>query len=235
MRKYLKKLIYSLPWSYEVIQYYHRLILPSISTSGEYWKKRYQKGGDSGYGSYNHLAEFKGEVINEFVDANNIGSVIEFGCGDGNQLKYFHLKKYIGYDISETAVSLCQKLYRHDRTKQFKLLSQYKSETADLVMSLDVIYHLLEDNVYFDYMERLFAASNRFVIIYSSDRDEYKHKRTSHVRHRKFTEWVQENAQEFQLIKFIPNKCLYSTRKSKGISLPDFYIYQQKEKEREEN
>ena len=35
--------------------------------SRKYWNNRYAKGGTSGEGSYNHLAQFKGDVINNFI------------------------------------------------------------------------------------------------------------------------------------------------------------------------
>ncbi|MGB3152863.1 MAG: hypothetical protein WBB27_19565, partial [Maribacter sp.] len=68
----------------------------SFTNSREYWADRYQKGGNSGAGSYNKLAEFKGEIINDFVSKNNIKTVIELGFGDGNQLEYFQFPSYIG-------------------------------------------------------------------------------------------------------------------------------------------
>lgn len=35
--------------------------------SKNYWENRYKSGGNSGAGSYSNLAEFKAEIINEFV------------------------------------------------------------------------------------------------------------------------------------------------------------------------
>ena len=54
-----------------------------------YWENRYKNNGNSGAGSYGRLAEFKADVINNFIAENKITSVIEFGCGDGNQLSLF--------------------------------------------------------------------------------------------------------------------------------------------------
>ena len=58
-----------------------------FTASDDYWEERYSKGKNSGAGSYNELARFKAEVLNGFVQKQNIRSVIEFGCGDGNQLQ----------------------------------------------------------------------------------------------------------------------------------------------------
>jgi hypothetical protein len=54
--------------------------------SQSYWEDRYVSGGTSGPGSYDAQAEYKADFLNRFVRENAIGSVIEFGCGDGNQL-----------------------------------------------------------------------------------------------------------------------------------------------------
>ena len=60
---------------------------PAFSTSGSYWEERYARGGNSGAGSYNRLAEFKAEYLNRFVSEHEIKTVIEFGSGDGGPLR----------------------------------------------------------------------------------------------------------------------------------------------------
>ena len=81
---------------------------------------RYETGGNSGDGSYNRLAEFKAEIINEFINKNKISKVIDFGCGDGNQLKLLRVPSYIGYDVSPRALQVCRKEFPNDHTKKFK-------------------------------------------------------------------------------------------------------------------
>jgi len=202
----------------------------AFTTSDKYWKDRYAKGGNSGTGSYNNLAEFKAEVINDFVAKNNISSVMEFGCGDGNQLKYFNFQNYIGYDVSPEAISMCSKIFKNDSTKQFKLLDSFKNEFVDLTMSLDVIYHLVEDDNFTDYMEKLFNSSNKYVIVYSSNADDHENNGISpHVKHRKFTTWVETNATEFEQIKFIPNRFPYNGN-GEISSYADFFIFRKKNK-----
>lgn len=148
------------------------LPLLKFRSSSKYWQERYRLGGDSGAGSMGVAAAYKATVLNEFVAAHHVESVIEFGCGDGRQLALAQYPEYLGIDISADAVRLCADRFQTDRSKAFKLLDDYQGERADLTLSLDVIYHLVEDAVYDDYLQRLFAAGNRFVIIYSTDRSE---------------------------------------------------------------
>ena len=76
--------------------------------SGRYWEQRYLSGDNSGSGSYNRLAQFKAEVLNDFVEKNNVSEVVEWGCGDGNQLKLAKYPRYTGFDVSQKAVDICK-------------------------------------------------------------------------------------------------------------------------------
>jgi SAM-dependent methyltransferase len=193
--------------------------------SGTYWETRYKTGGNSGAGSYGKLSIFKSEVINGFVKDHDVKSVIEFGCGDGNQLTLADYKSYMGFDVSETAISACRSLFKRDNTKSFHLMSDYRGQKAELGMSLDVIYHLVEDATFNAYMKTLFDASNRFVIIYSSDKDAHQSQWTPHVRHRKFSSWITENLTNWSLLTHVPNRHP-GTGELKDSSFADFYIYQ---------
>ncbi|MCZ4409253.1 methyltransferase domain-containing protein [Cryomorphaceae bacterium 1068] len=224
----IKSAIKKIPLLRNIAMYFYKNVYGTseFRNSGEYWENRYKLGGDSGAGSYNILAEFKAEVINEFVKKNDIETVIEFGCGDGNQLKYFNFKSYIGFDVSRTAINKCRDMYESDSTKQFETLESYNKEKADLVLSLDVIYHLIEDITYFDYMKKLFSSSNKYVIIYSSNDDEHENNNVAaHVKHRKFTNWVEHNAPNFRMIKQIPNKHPFNGINEVS-SYADFFIFQ---------
>ena len=193
--------------------------------SKKYWIARYERGRNSGEGSYSNFAEFKAEVINKFVQENNIRSVIELGCGDGNQLTLAKYPNYIGFDVSPKAISICESLFSSDPAKKFFLMDDYAGQTAELTMSLDVIYHLTEDAVFESYMALLFNSSSRFSIIYSSNKDENLPNGAPHVKHRKFTDWVERNRPDWNILMHIPNK--YPWKESSGTgSFADFYIFQ---------
>jgi len=203
------------------------LLIKSVpfETSHHYWIERYNKGGNSGAGSYNDLAVYKAEIVNSFVKKNNIISVIEFGCGDGNQLKYMNFISYTGYDISPRAIKMCMEIFRSDTSKQFMLMDDYKGNKAELTLSLDVIYHLVEDDVFNKYMDRLFSSSGKYVIIYSSNSDDHENNNIApHVRHRNFTRWVDKNRPDFKLTDHIPNKYPYDGDGNTS-SYADFYFF----------
>lgn len=168
--------------------------------SQAYWEERYKRGDDSGAGSHGRSARLKAQVINAFVIAHDVKSVIEFGCGDGHQLALAEYPQYMGFDVSEAAIQRCRQLFWNDRAKRFGLLSEYRGEKADLALSLDVIYHLVEDDVFSAHMAAVFRASNRYVVIYSSNENRNPWFLGKHLRHRKFTMWISENAPDWRLL-----------------------------------
>lgn len=198
---------------------------PPFSGSRSYWEDRYAVGGNSGVGSYGLFAEFKADILNKFVADHHVQTVIEFGCGDGNQLGLANYPKYLGFDVSDTAISKCCEAYRSDESKSFRLLSGYHQDKADLTLSLDVIYHLVEDGIFEDYMRLLFDASDRYVIIYSSDTDDNSGNDSVHVRHRQFTKWINDNLKNWRLVEHIPNRYPYRGDYRTG-SFADFFIYE---------
>ena len=192
--------------------------------SADYWENRYAEGGNSGSGSYNRLAKFKAEIINGFVDRNNIRKVIEYGCGDGNQLELANYPSYLGIDVSETVLGQCEVRFKSDLTKDFSISNTLTNKhlKADLVLSLDVIFHLVEQEVFEAYMNDVFLSSEKFVIVFSTnfDRDH-----NYHERDRKFTNWVEQNISGWDMIEHIPNRFPFDPQDPNNTSEADFFIY----------
>lgn len=190
-----------------------------IFDSNLFWENRYKSGGNSGSGSYNKMAEFKANVINNFIKEKSIKCMIDYGVGDGNQLKLIDTRNinYIGLDVSPTIICKCKDIFNNDFTKKFKLSDEFNfnSITVDLSISCDVIYHLIEDSIYFEYLDNLFKSSSKYVIIYAKD-ENINH--TSHVKFRKFTNYIQNQFPEWYLIQYIEN--IHKESPS------NFYIYE---------
>lgn len=200
----------------------------SFPGSAAYWEQRYQQGGDSGPGSYNRLAQFKAEWLNAFVARHGIERVIEWGCGDGHQLSLAQYPAYIGLDVSKTAVQLCMQRFEQDATKSFFYYHPFAFHDplgifrAELSLSLDVIYHLIEDEVFETYMRHLFASASRYVVIYSSDEDR---RQDPHVRLRNFSSWVQAVLPHWQLLERVPNPYPFDASQPERTSKSDFFVY----------
>lgn len=151
-----------------------------------YWEARYSSGGGSGAGSIGEPAEAKAAYINNLIRRERVASVVDWGCGDGQQLDLLTLPAaYLGVDISPTAVARC--LQRHPDRACLVWPSDGPPVDilADLAMSLDVIFHLVADDDFHAYWDRLFASADRLVLAHATDVDHPGGAR--HVRHRRHT------------------------------------------------
>jgi SAM-dependent methyltransferase len=195
----------------------------TYSDSAHFWEGNYAQGRTSGNGSYGALAQGKSRFLNELVRARAVRSVIEFGCGDGNQLSLADYPSYVGLDVSRTAIGLCQQRFAGDTAKSFFLYDgacftdRAGLFGAELALSLDVVYHLTEDAVFETYLGHLFAAGQRLVVIYSTNMDIGG--TAPHVRHRRFTPWVEEACPEWRLAQVAPGP---NTERARA----DFFVYE---------
>lgn len=219
-----------------LIHRYNRLIMRlkqivkpgSFPGSVQYWEERYRKGGTSGSGSYNLLAEFKAQVLNTFVKDHNIKSVIEFGCGDGNQLSLANYPSYIGLDVAPSAISICAEKFSTDKTKSFFLYNSkaffdnHQIFKVELSLSIDVIFHLVEDEIFENYMQHLFDAADKFVIIYASN---FNKNQMVHEKDRNFTSWVENKRKDWNLLEKIDNMYPYDPSDPENTSKADFFIF----------
>lgn len=184
-----------------------------------YWERRYASGGNSGPGSTGVLAAYKAAVVNALVAEHGIRSVVELGCGDGQQLMLAVYPEYAGVDISASAIDRCRRLFANDPGKKFDVYDpggfRPEAHRAELALSMEVIFHLTEDALYRTYLEHLFACAERWVIIFSSNNPEADDGRFPHVRSRAFLPDVPAG---WKLEQRLPNP-------HAAISMSEFFIF----------
>jgi cyclopropane fatty-acyl-phospholipid synthase-like methyltransferase len=177
----------------------------AFTDSAAYWERAYTNGETSGQGSYGTLGTAKAEFLNAFVVEHGVESIIEFGCGDGHQLSLSRYPRYIGLDVSRSAIAHCKQRFAADLTKSFFLydgtcfVDRAGIFVADMALSLDVVYHLVEDTVFEAYMNHLFAAGQRYVVAYATNTEISG--TAPHVRHRRFTSWVEDMCPHWRLVE----------------------------------
>lgn len=201
--------------------------------SKNYWINNYEKGGNSGEGSYNIFAKQKGEMVNDFIRTHNIKKIIELGCGDGNQLSYYNLNnvRYYGFDVSEKAINLCKEKHKHYLNKSFFVIDdnfivpKATDNTIDLALSMDVIFHLIEDTVFYEHLDILFNSSQKYVMIFGVNIENTKNE-PAHVKHRMFVPIILDRFKDWELYKIIKSK----TKDERFILFPDMYIFRKVEK-----
>lgn len=200
------------------------LPLLQFRSSTEYWRLRYRLGGDSGAGSGGTSGAYKAKVVNAFVREFSVEDVIEFGCGDGRQLALAEYPQYLGLDISQDAVNRCRERFSGDDSKQFMEMEDYGGQQADLAISLDVLFHLVEDEIYWSYLGALFQAGRRYVLVYSTS-SKRPGKNLRHVRHRPVEKDILERFKSFKRIDQFESKIPPAVEYSDG-GYTRFFAYE---------
>ncbi len=190
-------------------------------SSADYWEARYSAGGHSGAGSTGRLLAYKACFLNGFIAANAVASVIDFGCGDGMLLSRLRVETYTGIDVSETTLAACGARFPLHEFLPYSHLRH--AGVAELSLSIDVIYHLIEDDLFVDYIRNLFTHAGRFVIVYASNGDLAWP--AAHVRHRRFTDTVAALHPDWRLLAHCPNLHPFDSARPDDTSFADFFVF----------
>ncbi|GAA0356844.1 class I SAM-dependent methyltransferase [Bacillus horti] len=188
----------------------------------KYWENTYQTGGTSGDGSYGVLAAFKAEVINTLCLKHGVQKVIEFGCGDGNQLQLMNYPEYLGLDVASSSIKLCAEKFKEDDSKSFL---QYVPGAfvnkgflqADLVVCLDVLYHITDEEDFKATLQDIFQASTQFVILYTRITDGTDPQVIDTIKDRDIMSYLSQFS-DFKIVEIIPQRY-------KELSSADFIIF----------
>lgn len=160
-----------------------------------YWKNRHRKKRGTwqavGRGSIGRLADWKVQCVNELVAATGAISMIDIGCGDGRLAQSFKVPDYLGLDVSGHPLEEARARVGGRRIWRFERYDpeEHLRETADVAISLDVAFHLVDDALYRRHLEHLFGAARRAVGIYSTDFDGPPR---GHVRDRAVSDHVED-------------------------------------------
>jgi hypothetical protein len=115
--------------------------------------------------------------------------------------------------VSEQSVSLCRARSASDSSKSFALYRPDIAVRAELSPSLEVIFHLVEDDVFESYMNDLFQAAERFVAICTTDNE--RPSSFPFMRHRRYSAWVADNFPQWTLFQQVDAQ----------FGVPQFAIY----------
>jgi len=191
--------------------------------SHDYWVSRYENGGNSGVGSKNVLNLFKTTFTNSLIEKLHIKSIIDFGCGDGNFANNIRVSKYVGVDVSTVVLDSLKNAFQNDASREFYLLSE-QFNACELSISMDVIYHLIDQSAFEDYMKHLFKFAERYVLIYSSNFINLgpTFQTASHIKHRDFDRYVPDG---FSFVQKFENLFPYDPEKPNSTSWSDFWLY----------
>jgi len=131
-----------------------------------YWEGNYKKGGTSGPGSIGQVRRWKWESIGKY--AGQITDVIDVGCGD---LSFWEGKtppsRYIGIDISQTIIDRNRNRWPNSTFICSSADRTLKLEQARTVFCLDVLFHIMDDEIYKSILVNLTLYSSEWIFAYT--------------------------------------------------------------------
>jgi 2-polyprenyl-3-methyl-5-hydroxy-6-metoxy-1,4-benzoquinol methylase len=206
------------------------LLLPSVSSIcchafdyKKWWNDWYSHGGISGSGSRGVLAQFKADVINDYIKTHSIRSVVEFGCGDGYNLALMNYENYLGFDVAKPAINVCSTLFKDDSRKSFMLYDPKcfvnKNLRADLVVCLDVLYHITDEEEFLKVLDDIFSFSSAHVILYTTLYEAGNSPASPEILHRNILPYLQ---------KYPQYEVTIEKQKHQNLSLADFVFLKRK-------
>lgn len=161
-----------------------------MKDSATYWEQRHaERRGHwraNGPGSRGRLLSYKVALVQALVDETRAHSLLDLGCGDAQLGARVNVDHYLGVDVSPTAAEAARaRLGMRGRGGTVEVLTLAQLPPAigmvDVAISMDVVFHLLEDEAYHDHLQRLFDVAKRAVGIYSTVTESPVF---GHVRHR---------------------------------------------------
>jgi hypothetical protein len=198
---------------------------PRFESSAAYWKDHYRQHATPAESAFGRVADFKARVLRDFINRRDTESVIDWGCGDASPMILLECPHYTGVDICLDVITRCKREFKTDARKHFMLATEAKRAgvIAELALSLDVIYHLVEDDVFEAHMRALTESSTHFIGICSSDKDAPG--RASHVRHRSFSAWIARHTPQWKRVEFVRNPYPYDKANADQTSWSDFHFF----------
>jgi trans-aconitate methyltransferase len=137
--------------------------------SAEAWNLRYLNG-DSGYGSYGEQAKLKLRLLEEYIDPDDVKSVIDFGCGDfyfgARMMRLFPEATYLGVDQSSEVIA--QNIATFNSRFVFKNATKIDNK-ADLLVCIDVLLHVLEPEEEAKILKNLYDNWKKYLIVSAFD------------------------------------------------------------------
>lgn len=173
-----------------------------------YWNARYARGEGPGSGSTGRLLDYKATQVRRTIQRLGARTVIEWGCGDGALIPAIVAAgvRYTGVDLSPVALALARRRAPPLTLRLWTWADLPPLPPHDLALSLDVLYHLIDEAMFTDYLTRLFASAPA-VLIYAHDADVAEYR--DHIRYRAFTPWIAAHAPGHVLRESLPNPFAY--------------------------
>jgi hypothetical protein len=133
------------------------------------WGTNFANMGSSGPGSDVSQAKEYFDLLQEFIDVNDIKSIQDIGCGDFQFMRNLVLKSetsYLGVDCVKSLVKFNNKQFGKENIKfKYKELSKHSFDYSELYILKDTLQHLTNEILYnfLDYITK--AKLAKYILI----------------------------------------------------------------------
>lgn len=135
----------------------------------EYWENIYASGGNSGAGSRGKLKDWKWSQITESIgDTSNI---VDIGCGDMKFIGGHEPINYVGIDISKTIIDVNKLVYPNYIFYNINADQYIPQLRAPVVLCMDLLFHIIDDDIYYKILDNIIKYSSKYIVIYSWDKN----------------------------------------------------------------
>jgi SAM-dependent methyltransferase len=142
--------------------------MESTYSERDFWQQRYASGLDSGPGSGGAEAEWKVEQIIRACGRRRIESILDLGCGDGRLgravVERLPGASYLGIDQAPAALEQARRVALPGMEYQVADLTAAELPQADLVLCLDVLFHLSSDERHAAAIAKVAGAAKKLAI-----------------------------------------------------------------------
>lgn len=143
-------------------------------TERKFWNKKYGEGGISGRGSIGRYRNWKWNQI-QLTCGLEISSLIDVGCGDLSFWKHPIANKILkGKGFKYTGIDISDIIIKRNRSFAPKLEficapahTPQPGLRADVVLVLDLLFHIMDDGEYEQLIETLCEYTNKELVIYT--------------------------------------------------------------------
>lgn len=142
--------------------------MESTYSERDYWEARYRAGLDSGPGSGGDEAKWKVEQIIRACGRRRIESILDLGCGDGRVgravVERLPGVSYLGIDLAPAALEQARRVALPGMEYQVADLTAAELPQADLVLCLDVLFHLSSDERHAAAIAKVAGAAKKLAV-----------------------------------------------------------------------
>lgn len=152
-----------------------------------HFENRYYKKLGSGKGSVGQLREFKHKILNQYLINYNKFRFVDFGCGD---LSFWHGKPpkyYTGIDFARNIQK--ENAEKFDREFITSNLAEVKGLFGEVVICFDVLFHILDEEVYFKILRNICNTSSKWIFIYTWIKESNNYMK-DHQKYRNFENYL---------------------------------------------